>query len=244
MGSALGSKDAKAVGKCYRLIFLSFESLFFVLFLLCDLLGRTFLFSSTVWKFSVIILAFLYVAFEWLWFGRGDALFRRRFFLLLAMGFTLISDAFLLVRGDNYTIGVCTFIAAQIFHALEIPRSKRQAVVSVALRTSIPLLAIAILAFCNILTPLYAAVACYAPQLLGNLLEHLLGAVKNEDREEKRRSLLLTIGFALFLACDLCVGLSNVGARGVGFWIWFFYAPSQALIAISCGRLTHETESC
>ena len=224
--------------------FLYLESLFFTFFLACDLTGRTFVFSSTVWKFSVIVLALLYVLVELFRKGKGDVLFRRRLFLFFAMAMTLVSDLFLLVRNDNYIFGVCTFIVAQIFHALEIERSKKQAILSFSLRVAIPLAAILVLFLCRAADPLYLAVACYAPQLIGNFLEHFLGIFQAKDREEKRRSLLLAIAFALFLGCDICVGLSNLGFAAVSIWIWAFYAPSQALIAISCGRFCqNETES-
>ena len=226
-----------------RRAFLYLESLFFALFVAADLTGRPFVFSSTVWKFSVIVFALLYVALELYRAGKGDKFFRRRLFLLFAMIMTLVSDFFLLVLDENYTVGVCTFLVAQIFHALQLERSRKQAIVSLFLRIGVPLAAILILLFCKRLDPLYAAVACYAPQLLGNLLEHLVGAFQNQG-EERRRSLLLAFAFALFFACDLCVGLSNLGVTSVSIWIWIFYAPSQALIAISCGRFSDaKTES-
>ena len=224
--------------------FLSLESFFFTFFLASDLTGRTFVFSSTVWKFCVIVSAFLYVLVELFRKGKGDRLFRRRLFLLFAMAMTLVSDLFLLVLDENYTVGVCTFVVAQIFHALEIERSRKQAILSLSLRVAVPLVAICILFLCKAADPLYLAVACYAPQLIGNLLEHLLGVFQHKEKEEKRRSLILAIAFALFFECDLCVGLSNIGVTGVSIWIWIFYAPSQALIAISSGRFCHDkTES-
>lgn len=240
----LSANEYQAPKWTLRRAFLYLESLFFALFLACDLTDRTFVFSSTVWKFSVIVLALLYVALELYRAGQGDRLFRRRLFLLFAMVMTLVSDFFLLVLDENYTVGVCTFTLAQIFHALEIKRGRRQAVASLTLRVIVPLAAIVVLFLCKAADPLYLAVACYAPQLIGNLLEHLVGVFRHKEKEEKRRSLLLAIAFALFLGCDLCVGLSNLGFVAVSIWIWAFYAPSQALIAISCGRFCqNETES-
>ncbi len=226
-----------------RRAFLYLESLFFALFVACDLTGRSLVFSSTVWKFSVIVLALFYVAFELYQTKKGDKLFRRRLFLLFAMGMTLVSDVFLLVLDENYTVGVCTFFFAQILHALEIERSKKRALVSFSLRFGATAIVLIVLGFAKLFDPLYIAVAFYAPELLGNLVEHLVGAFYNHG-EERTRSLILAVGFFLFFLCDLCVGLSNIGVTGVSIWIWIFYAPSQALIAISSGRFCHDkTES-
>ncbi|MBE6529178.1 MAG: hypothetical protein E7680_01055 [Ruminococcaceae bacterium] len=216
--------------------FLSLESLFFFLFFFSDRYGQTLLLPSTVWKFFVIAGAFCYVALEFSSTNQDDPLFRRRFLLVPAMLFTLISDVFLLVLEDHYTLGVCTFFAAQIFHALQIRRSKKQAVISFSLRFGATFVALAVLGPLKLFLQLYVATAFYAPQLIGNLIEHLFGAFRTVEPEEKRRSILLSIGFVLFLACDVCVGLSSVGVAGVGYWIWIFYAPSQVLIAVSGGR--------
>lgn len=234
-----GNKTS-GIPKRFRVAFLLLESVFYVFFLACDILGKNILFSSTVWKFSVIVSALLYVAFEFLLTKRGDRLWRRRLFLLFAMVMTLVSDVFLLVLDSNYTVGVCTFFLAQLFHALEIPRSKKRAAVSFSLRFGATAIVLIGLALSKLFEPLYVAVAFYAPQLVGNLIEHFFGIFLLQDREERRRSLILAVGFLLFFGCDLCVGLSNIGVGGVGIWIWAFYAPSQAFIAISSGRFYHE----
>ena len=218
--------------------FLLLEGAIFAIFLVSDLTGRTLLFSSAAWKFFVIVAAFAYVALDFV-FAKGEGkLADRRLFLLLAMAFTLVSDVQLLDLVQNYTFGVVTFFAAQIFHALEIPRGKKRAIVSFSLRFGSTLVALAVLAIFHQLAPLYVAVAFYGPQLLGNLAEHLWGAFRYSEREERLRSGMLAVAFALFFACDACVGLSYLGVAGAGPLIWIFYAPSQALIAVSCGKWT------
>lgn len=237
------STERKSPNPTIRRVFLCLESLFFALFVACDLTGRDFVFSSTAWKFSVIVAALLYVAFELYRTKKGDKLLCRRLFLLFAMGMTLVSDVFLLVLDENYTVGVCTFFCAQIFHALETPRSKKRLIISFSLRFGVTAVTLAVLGVLKLFDPLYIAVAFYAPELLGNLAEHVVGVFQNRG-EERARSLILAVGFFLFFLCDLCVGLSNIGVTGVSIWIWIFYAPSQALIAISSGRFCHDkTES-
>lgn len=214
-------------------VFLVLEGLVFALFVVGGIYGRQILLSANVWQFSVVVLAFLYAAFEFILTKRGDEFFTRRLFLLVALAFTLVSDLFLTLLGIFRTLAVVIFVLAQIFHALQIRRGKKRAILSFSLRFCASLAAVVVLAVLNILTPLYAAVAFYAPQLVGNLVEHIFDSFRLSDPTEKRRSVLLSVAFALFLACDVCIGLSEIGVTGVGFFVWIFYAPSQVLIAIS-----------
>ena len=45
--------------------------------------------------------------------------------------------------------------------------------------------------------------------------------------------LYLAIGFFLFIGCDICVGLANLGHEICYNLSWVFYAPSQLMIASS-----------
>ncbi len=222
--------------------FLILESLFFLLFLFGDRYGKTVLLPASVWKYIVVAAAFCYVTLDFTFALQEDRLSRRRLFLFLAMLLTVTSDVLLLALPEQYAFGVSTFFAAQIFHALQIPQSNRQTAVSFSLRFGATFVILPALGFSDLLTPLYAATAFYAPQLIGNLIEHLFGIFRAAHPEEKRRSILLFVGFALFFGCDLCLGLSTIGFSGTGYWIWIFYAPSQVLIAISCGPLGRKGE--
>ena len=213
-------------------IFLAIEAIFFALFVIGDGIGREILIPSYIWQFSVVVTAFIYVLLTFVFTKRSDELFRRRLFLLLAMACTLVSDLFLVILGQQRELAVFVFCAAQIFHALQIKRSKKRLILSFSLRFGASVVILSALAIAGALTPLYAAVAFYAPQLIGNLVEHIFDIFVFETAK-KRRSILLAVGFLLFFGCDLCLGLSEIGVPEVGRWIWVFYAPSQALIAIS-----------
>ena len=218
-------------------IFLAIEAIFFALFVIGDGIGREILIPSYIWQFSVVVTAFLYTLLTFVFTKRSDELFRRRLFLLLAMACTLVSDLFLVILGQQRELAVFVFCAAQIFHALQIKRSKKRLILSFSLRFGASVVILSALAIAGALTPLYAAVAFYAPQLIGNLVEHIFGIFLTENASERRRSILLAVGFLLFLGCDLCLGLSEIGVPEIGCLIWVFYAPSQALIAISCEEL-------
>lgn len=215
--------------------FLTLEMLFFAFFVICDHVGQPPIYA-TVARFCIILFAFLYATWNLFAFGKNDPLFRRRLFLSLAMLMTFVSDIFLMIP-VNITLGTCTFVVVQILHALEIKRNRKDTILRFSLRFGFSVVAIIVMALIGELNPLYAAVAFYAPQLVGNLLEHFVGIFQAKEREEKRRSLLLTVAFALFFACDLCVALSYRGVPRVGVWIWIFYAPSQMMIALSCEKL-------
>lgn len=54
-----------------------------------------------------------------------------------------------------------------------------------------------------------------------------------------KKYLILSIGLLLFIGCDICVGLHNLtiidefGLDVVNKLMWFFYLPSQTLIALT-----------
>ena len=60
-----------------------------------------------------------------------------------------------------------------------------------------------------------------------NSVEAILMFIK----DKKISSLLLGLGFLLFIGCDICVGLANIGYNEMYNISWVFYAPSQLLIA-------------
>ena len=225
--------NRKKVSRIFTAVFLALEALFFALFVTADSIGREIWLASDIWRFSVVETAFCYVALKLFFTSRYDKIFLRRLFLLLAMTCTLVSDLLLVIIASYRELAVFIFFAAQVFHALEISRSKKRLIWSFSLRFGASIIVLSALAISGVITPLYAAVALYAPQLIGNLVENVLGVFCAENSSERRRSILLAFGFFLFLGCDVCLGLSEIGVPVVGRWIWTFYAPSQAIIAVS-----------
>jgi len=58
------------------------------------------------------------------------------------------------------------------------------------------------------------------------------------------RRWIFAAGLTLFVCCDLCVGMFNLGIlrafSSVGMWL--FYLPSQVLIVLSAKEVTHEAK--
>lgn len=139
----------------------------------------------------------------------------------LALFLTAGADLFLLVLGKWLELGVCLFIAVQVLYARHIGRDARW---TLCLRGVPVLIVWAVLAYLGMLTPLNLLAGLYFPQLLCNAV-----LAWRKDR-------VLALGLALFVGCDVCVGLWNLfGIAGTGMWA--FYLPSQVLIALS-GRKT------
>ena len=190
--------------------------------------------GENIWiKYSIVLTAFVYVLLA-TGFSNGAKGIKDNIILALALLFTLISDYFLLVLDDYYIAGLITFIVAQILHALRIERSKVHAIVSIVIRIILPVIGIIVLASIGELDFLYALVCIYAVQLFMNFVENI--ALCFISKTNKLKYILLIIGFALFIGCDVCVGLFNIGEYSGMLLMWVFYAPSQVLIALSANK--------
>lgn len=197
--------------------FLAVEALLYAVFLTMDLSQAG---SSTVpVKYAGILLC---VAFALLAAGRGgDRL------VPLALALTAAADWFLLVRNDHYAAGVAVFLCVQAAYLIRLSRAG--AGPCWPLRAGIAAAAALGLAALRLAAPLNLLAGLYFSQLLSNTL---LAWTRPHFR-------LFALGLTLFVGCDLCVGLFNVGLpspglyRAVSLGMWFFYLPSQVLIALS-----------
>lgn len=147
-------------------------------------------------------------------------LINRKKFAILSFSFTLLADYFLLIRNNNYPIGIFFFIIVQIIYAIYL--YKNECKLFLIYRILIPLVLILILRT-NDLTTTLALI--YFPQLVLNALSSL----KNKNQR------LLSLGLILFIGCDICVGLHNIYEYNklIAIGQWLFYLPSQVLIALS-----------
>ncbi len=154
----------------------------------------------------------------------------------LAMITTIVADYFLLVKGTMFETGVGFFIVTQLCYFLIILSRKkyglRTLLIVLAYRTTLPVIALIIMSAMGVLNLLYALTAIYFVQLVFNFLENIFLACVSQEKQLRFEHIFLSIGFALFIACDVCVGLSNLG---VDVWkpIWLFYAPSQVILCSS-----------
>lgn len=194
--------------------------------------------ATTYLKFSLVCSCFLYVLLYFLHQFLKDGC-RDRLLLLFALLFTVMADIFLLVLNNYYEAGVSIFIIAQLLHFIRASRQLKERrtylYISIALRVflcvCVPLLLFPLgqVSSTNILSMVYF------PLLIMNLVDSLFMAIKID----RQKGTYLSVGFFLFLCCDISVGLSNLG---VSLWwlIWMFYGPSQILIALSLSRVSKQ----
>ena len=166
--------------------------------------------------------------------------------ILAGLAFTLGADYCLVVADPIQQLwGMVFFMGTQTMYAIYLQLHSRNRVLLIV-RISLVVLAEAIawIVLKDNLDPLAAVSMYYYANLIMNLIEALTMF---------RREKLLSIGFVLFLLCDTVIGL-QVACGGylaieqtsllyqiifMPFHLsWFFYLPSQVLIALSAGRDT------
>ena len=195
-------------------------------------------------KLSAIVLALVFAATMTAW----QSLRLRRMqwpllFLALALGFTLGADSQLL-EDANPLLGVALFMGAQLCHFLRLalvnPKPKRFILIGLLIRLAlvgVMVLTLCLLGHNDALTLLGGS---YFVLLLLNFGEAAFFAAK----QRSGLCLLLAVGFALFIGCDVCVGLRFLGVAGAAPWMWTFYLPSQTLSTLgACFSLPAREES-
>ncbi len=198
--------------------FLAAEAALYAAFLALDLTGGG---PTVAVKYGGILLC---VAFALGAAARGgDRL------VPLALALTALADWFLLVRDDHYAVGVAVFLCVQTVYLL---RLRRDGIGTAwPLRAGIALAAWLGLWVLRMASPLNLLAGFYFSQLLSNTLLAWRG--------HGRRARCFATGLTLFVGCDVCVGLFNAGLaspalyRAVSLGMWFFYLPSQVLIALT-----------
>lgn len=199
----------------------------YLAFLALDLLGQT---EHSVWLKYAGILFCLTFSLLLLPFG-GDRL------IPLALLFTSAADWFLLVRNNRLLLGVALFLCVQNLYFLRLYRAGGSCRllwlrIPLAAAFSLPLALIP-----GMFTPLNLLAVFYFSQLLSNtILAWTLPALR-----------IFAFGLTLFVGCDICVGLLHAFTLPpalfplISVGIWFFYLPSQILIALSAlpKEMTH-----
>lgn len=198
-------------------VFLAAEGILYTAFLALDLLGRS---SETyALKYTGILLCLIFA----LLCARlgGDKL------VAPALMFTAAADWFLLIQNDHLMLGVALFLCVQALYLLRIRRVSER--FGWGLRGTLAAVLLLALFPLNLATPLNLLAVFYFSQLLSNTVLAW--------RHPAARQFAL--GLTLFVGCDICVGLfnaiplpSNVFSI-VSIGMWFFYLPSQVLIALS-----------
>ena len=199
--------------------FLSLEGALYAMFLVLDLMGQGG--QSIPIKYGGILLC---LAFSLLCAQKGgDRL------VPPALALTACADWFLLVRGDHYALGIVLFLGVQTVYLLRLRRAGAGS--AYPLRAALALGSGLAVYAAGLADPQNLLAALYFSQLLSN-------AVLAWGRRGERW-LRFALGLALFIGCDLCVGLFNVLPPSspcyfaVSIGMWLFYLPSQVLIALS-----------
>jgi len=180
---------------------------------LCFLAGDLFAYDTSLIKYAGIILCFVRVVYK------------RNRIIALAFGLTMISDFFLLLLDRYYITGVCFFVLVQMTYLYYLHQQRcRQYLVPRGVLFAVG----AILLFVNRQTDALSVVTLF---YFVNLLGNTMSSFSNPELK------MMSLGFVLFVCCDICVGLHNLLPYGrlydvVSFCMWLFYLPSQILICL------------
>lgn len=213
----MNQKSVSAV----TVVFLALEAVLYILFLTLDLIGRG---EQTIWlKYGGILLCLLFALLCAL--RDGDKL------VFPALLFTAGADWFLLVRNDHLELGLVLFLVVQTLYLIRLRRMGSSC--GYWLRCTLALLLGIIVFACSLVSVLNLLVALYFSQLLSNAI-----------LAWSARKWVFAVGLTLFVCCDVCVGLFNLGIlysfASVGMWL--FYLSSQVLIVLSAKEAFHEAK--
>lgn len=181
---------------------------------------------TNVLEYSIIIINFLFVGYLTSIYKTKDSLIT-----LLALLFTLVADTFLVLLGNHLTIAMISFSIVQIFYFYKIKNINQIKLIKKDLirlvTIALVILVIFIISIKN-LDLLILFTAFYFLMLLFNFIDSLKTFKKYPS---------FSIGLLLFILCDIFVGLGFLQISlpvSIPFdLVWFFYAPSQVLLATS-----------
>lgn len=169
-------------------------------------------------------------------------MFPRDHLLQLALLVTSVADLILAID-NTLVIGVVVFLIAQLIHLarLDWPHFRIPILIYSFITATVIILDM-ILDF----APLMYVVCCfYVTALITNII--VSWRWYRQDRNNLLAFLAVT-GFTLFLACDICTGVSYLSRTAVlpavlfapaNFFAWAFYYPSQIFISNSskCAKI-------
>ena len=178
----------------------------------------------------IIIAAFLINAI----YAKGGTARGRRdqIILIIAMGFTLLADSFMLLFDMNVA-GLLAFCVVQTAHNYRFTNTGR---VGAQIFIGCITFAAVFLSRGDLLFALGAAYAVF-------LFFSVTGAFMAYRKYPIPNNFMIVLGMLLFMACDIFVGIYYLGVdlapemRDFAFRaIWFCYFPSQALLSSSARK--------
>lgn len=220
-------------------IFLTIEGVLYLTFMIMDVLNIA---QSAKIKFVAIALCFLYVFVRFIQTRIRKTKGNDRAVMAMALFFTVIADTQLLFDG-NYLMGLCCFAIVQWIYTYRIHEpnpivqmQRKIFIYRIMLTGMVAFIAIC----CNILVDAIAAVSIFYFVCFLDNLRLLLQCYQKYKKDVWY--LYFLGGMILFVLCDICVGIYNIGdyvtitsslIRYAGIGMWFFYLPSQVLLVLS-----------
>lgn len=199
-------------------------AIIYTCFLILDIFRPNYM-GATLIKYVGIFLCVVY----------AHQKFRRDHLLILALLFTLLSDTVLMWIPSAEIIGVFSFCFAQFFHTARFAQTTPKFLIIYFASIFTLFVFGVILGF----PPIYCIAAVYAISLLMNVR---LAYRWHKTSPGDPHALYAAAGFFLFVACDICVGLSYLAENAalplaitpvISYFVWVFYYPSQVLISNS-----------
>lgn len=212
-----------------KISLISFIVIELILTIVIFVLDKYYVMNTTMIKYSSIVLCFIVACF-----GFNS---KRGYFLIAGLAGTLVADYFLLVKLDNFLIGISSFIIVQSMYFLYIkPRYWK---ISLIIRF---LLFIVVSLVIGLGLKVKDTSVFFAAFYFVNLLMNAIDAFMTKDI----KFILFGIGLILFIGCDLSVAFYNLTnyvsyssdfiekiVDFSEFGMWLFYIPSQTLLAIT-----------
>lgn len=177
---------------------------------------------------------------------RGDR------YIVAALCFTLVADFFLVLCTEQQRLwGMVFFLGAQTMYAVRLQMRRRNVPFLIArVALIVVALAITVLVLKENTDALALISLCYYANMVTSIIEGF---------SQYRINKLFPVGLVLFLLCDTVIGLQMMASSYIpvadtsvlydilypGFNLaWFFYLPSQVLLAISggCNRIINQEE--
>ncbi len=228
----------------YTILFITLEAFIYITYLSMDFLSLHTLKISDIFKYSGIVLCFIYTLVQ----NAADQFSKRQSRCLLACAFLVLFSDYCLLFTTHYLPGVIIFILVQClyFTAMARPRLLPH-FLALSAALAIPA-ALFLNSLCKLNGPLINAAAIYMSMLVINIV----CAVRYFYKSRNVPALLFALGMVLYSLCDLSVGLMNLPAffgpqtprllyifaspyfqEITTYAMWLFYLPAQVLIALS-----------
>ena len=207
--------------------FISLQFMLYVCFIVLDMTGKAIAVSNQI-KLISIVLCFAFAIFQFYLKHTRIA-----FLQVCILGFTLISDYFLLLT-NAYSVGIVTFIMVQLGYSGALKLAENQDLTRTEYLVSGALIVISMILLKFDVT--VGLSLLYAVLFVRNLF------VAHKARKLSQYNRWLFIGLLLYAICDIQVAMFNLDVIKTHFtWLysvvavgmWAFYLPGQVILTLS-----------